>query len=102
MKLQPLNDRIILEPAPLEEKTQGGILLPDTAKEKPQKGKVVAIGPGKKLDNGQLVPVDVKVGDIVLYGKYSGAEVTVEGTQYIILRAEDVLAVLETELAGVK
>lgn len=94
MAIQPLHDRIIVEAAPKEEKTAGGIILPDTAQEKPQRGKVLAIGPGKRLDSGQLAPVDVAVGDTVLYGKYGGTEVKVDGNDYIILRAEDVLAVV--------
>ncbi len=102
MKLQPLHDRIILEADAKEEKTAGGILLPDTAKEKPQKGKVLAAGPGKKLDSGKLVPMDVKVGDAILYGKYSGTEVTLDGKEYIILRQEDVLAVLQDQSVGAK
>ncbi|MBI1757092.1 MAG: co-chaperone GroES [Fimbriimonas ginsengisoli] len=100
MKLQPLHDRIIVEAAAKEEKSAGGIILPDTAQEKPQKGQVLAVGPGKRLDSGKLAPVDVKTGDVVLYGKYSGTEVTVDGKDYVILRAEDVLAVLEGALAG--
>ncbi|HCE01520.1 MAG TPA: co-chaperone GroES [Armatimonadetes bacterium] len=95
MKLQPLHDRIVVEAAPKEDKTPGGIILPDTAQEKPQRGKVLAVGPGKRLDSGQIAPVDVKVGDHVLYGKYAGTEVTVEGKDYIILRADDVLAVVD-------
>jgi len=102
MKLQPLHDRIILEADAKEDKTAGGNLLPDTAKEKPQKGKVLAAGPGKKLDSGKLVPMDVKVGDAVLYGKYSGTEVTLDGKEYIILRQEDVLAVLQDQSVGAK
>lgn len=94
MKLQPLHDRIVVEAAAFEEKTAGGILLPDSAKEKPLRGTVLAVGPGKTLDSGKTAPVDVKTGDTVLYGKYSGTEVTVDGKDYIILRADDVLAVL--------
>ena len=97
MAIQPLQDRIIVEAAPKEERTAGGIILPDTAQEKPQRGKVIAVGPGKRLDSGQLAPVGVNVGDTVLYGKYSGTEVKVSGSDYIILRAEDVLGVLEEE-----
>ena len=102
MAIQPLHDRIILEAAQKEERTAGGIILPDTAQEKPQRGKVLAVGPGKRLDSGQLAPVDVKEGDTVLYGKYGGTEVKVDGKDYVILRAEDILAVLEAEpaLAG--
>jgi chaperonin GroES len=96
MKITPLHDRIVVEAAPREEKTASGIFLPDNSQEKPQRGKVLAVGPGKRLDSGQLAPIDVKPGDTVLYGKYSGTEVTVDGEDYIILRADDVLAVIET------
>jgi len=96
MAIQPLHDRIILESAAKEERSAGGIILPDNAQEKPQRGTVIAVGPGKRLDTGQLAPVDVKTGDTVLYGKYAGTEVKVDGKEYIILRAEDVLAVLES------
>lgn len=96
MKITPLHDRIVVEAAAREEKTASGIFLPDNSQEKPQRGKVLAVGPGKRLDSGQLAPVDVKAGDTVLYGKYSGTEVTVDGEDYIILRADDVLAVIET------
>lgn len=104
MKLQPLHDRIIVEPADAEETTAGGIILPDSAKEKPQRGKVLAVGPGKTLDNGEKAPIDVKVGETVLYGKYGGTEVTVGGTDYVILRADDILAVVTESkvLAGSK
>ncbi|MCE2767301.1 MAG: hypothetical protein RLZ87_1444 [Armatimonadota bacterium] len=95
MKIKPLHDRIIVKAAEKEQTTAGGIILPDTAQEKPQRGEVLAVGPGKQLDSGTLAVVDVKVGDHVYYGKYSGTEVKVEGNDYIILRAEDVLAVLE-------
>ena len=93
MDIRPLHDRIVVEAAPKEEKSAGGIILPDTAQEKPQRGKVLAVGPGKRLDSGQLAPVDVQVGDHVLYGKYGGTEVSVGGNDYIILRADDILAV---------
>src|SRR5689334_25112629 len=94
MKLQPLHDRLVVEPATQEERTAGGIILPDTAKEKPMRGKVLAVGPGKTLDSGKIAPVDVKVGETVLYGKYSGTEVTVGGTDYVILRNDDILGVV--------
>ncbi|MFZ4507180.1 MAG: co-chaperone GroES [Fimbriimonas sp.] len=94
MTLQPLHDRIVVEAAPKEEKSAGGIILPDTAQEKPQRGIVLAVGPGKRLDSGQLAPVDIAVGDTVLYGKYGGTEVTVDGKDFIILRADDILAVV--------
>ena len=95
MALQPLHDRIVVEAAAKEQTTAGGIILPDTAQEKPQRGTVIAVGPGKRLDSGQLAPVGVSKGDTVLYGKYSGTEVSVDGKDYVIIRAEDVLAVLE-------
>jgi chaperonin GroES len=95
MKIQPLHDRIVVEAAQKEEKTASGIILPDTAQEKPQRGKVLAVGPGKRLDSGQLAAMDVKVGDTVMYGKYGGTEVTVEGKDYVILRADDVLAIVK-------
>ncbi len=102
MNLKPLNDRIVIEPSAKEEKTAGGIILPDNAQEKPQRGTVIAVGPGKRLDSGQLAPMDIKIGDVVMYGKYSGTEVTVGGKEVTILRAEDVLAILEGELVGAK
>ena len=95
MALQPLHDRIIVEADAREQTTAGGIILPDTAQEKPQRGTVLAVGPGKRLDSGQIAPVDVNVGDTVLYGKYGGTEVTVDGKDYVIIRAEEILAVLE-------
>jgi chaperonin GroES len=101
MSIKPLNDRIVVEPAPKEEKTAGGIILPDAAQEKPLKGTVIAVGPGKRLDNGSLATVDVSVGDTVLYGKYSGTEVTIDGKDLVILRAEDVLAALVGEKQAV-
>ena len=95
MKLQPLGDRIIIKPLEAEEKTKGGIILPDTAKEKPQEGKVVAVGKGKVLDSGEVRKPEVKVGDVVLYGKYSGTEVTTkDGEEYLIVREEDILAIM--------
>lgn len=94
MTLQPLHDRIVIEPAPKEEKTASGIILPDSAQEKPLRGAVIAVGPGKMLDSGKVVPVDVKVGEVVLYGKYSGTEVTVGGKDVVILRSDDVLGIL--------
>ena len=94
MKIRPLQDRLLLRPLEAEEKTAGGIIIPDSAKEKPQEGEVVATGKGKVNDDGKLVPLDVKRGDRVLYGKYSGSEVTVDGETYVILREEDVLAIL--------
>lgn len=97
MKLQPLADRIIIQPLSAEEVTKGGIVLPDTAKEKPQEGKVVAAGKGKVLENGQVQALEVKVGDIVLYGKYSGTEIKdKDGTALLIIREEEVLAIVKS------
>jgi len=94
MKVQPLADRIIIRPLEAEQKTAGGIIIPDNAKEKPQKGEVVAVGPGKVADNGQKVEMMLKKGDKVLYGKYSGTEVTIDGEDLLIMRESDVLATL--------
>ncbi|MCX7803846.1 MAG: co-chaperone GroES [Planctomycetota bacterium] len=92
LSLQPLDDRVVVQRMDAEEKTAGGIVLPDTAKEKPQKGKVIAVGPGKLSDDGKRTPPEVKVGDIVLFGKYSGTEVKVQGEECLILRESDILA----------
>lgn len=94
MNIKPLADRVVVKPADAEQKVQGGIIIPDTAKEKPQKGEVVAVGPGKISDAGETIAMSVKVGDVVLYGKYSGTEVTVNGEDYLIVRESDILAVL--------
>ena len=96
MNIQPLGDRVVIKSLEAEEKTKGGIVLPDTAKEKPQEGKVVAVGKGKVLEDGKIQPLEVKVGDKVLYGKYSGTEVTTkEGEELLILREEDILAIIK-------
>ena len=94
MNVKPLADRIIVKAAEAEEMTKGGIILPDTAKEKPQQGEVVAVGPGKVSDSGNIVKVTLKSGDKVLYGKYSGTEITVDGEDVLIMRESDILAVL--------
>jgi|TARA_B100000686_G_scaffold327243_1_gene385935 chaperonin GroES len=94
LKIKPLADRVVVEPAEAEEVSAGGIILPDTAQEKPQQGKVVAVGPGKVSDSGTLVEPTLKTGDSVLYGKYSGTEVTIDGTEYSIMRESDILAIL--------
>jgi chaperonin GroES len=94
MNLKPLADRVIVKPSPAEEKTKGGLYIPDTGQEKPQHGEVVAVGPGKTADNGSLVAPEVSVGQKVLYGKYSGTEVTVEGEDYLIMRESDIFAIL--------
>lgn len=93
-KLKPLADRVVVKPAEAEEKTAGGIILPDTAKEKPIEGTVVAVGPGKTSDDGKLIKPEVKVGDRVLYGKYSGTEVTIDGEEYLIMRESDIFGII--------
>ena len=95
MKLKPLQDRVIVKQSEAEEKTKSGILLPDTAKEKPTKGKVIAVGPGKLDDKGKPMELGVRVGDSVYYGKYSGTDIEVDGEKFVILRESDVLGVLE-------
>jgi len=95
MKIRPLQDRVLVERIEEEEKTKGGIIIPDTAREKPQQGKVVAVGPGKTDEKGNRVAIGVKVGDRVLFGKYAGSEVEIEGKQYLIMREEDILGVIE-------
>jgi len=95
MKIRPLQDRILVKRIDEEAKTKGGIIIPDTAKEKPQEGKVVAVGKGKVTDDGKLQPLDVKKGDRVLFNKYSGTEVNVDGEEHLIIREEDVLAICE-------
>ena len=96
MDLKPLGDRVIVKPLEAEEKTKGGIVLPETAKEKPQEGKVVAVGKGKALDNGNFQAPEVKAGDRILYGKYSGNEITTrDGEELLVMREEDILAILK-------
>ena len=94
LDLKPLADRVVVEPAPAEDKSAGGIILPDTAQEKPQQGTIVAAGPGKVSDSGSKIDMTVKKGDKVLYGKYSGSEVTFDGVEYVIMRESDILAIL--------
>jgi chaperonin GroES len=95
MKIRPLQDRVIVKRLEEEEKTKGGIIIPDTAKEKPQEGKVIAVGKGKVTEDGKIIPLDVKVGDKILFGKYSGTEVKVGGEEHLIMREEDILGVIE-------
>ena len=95
MNIKPLGDRALVEPLEAKEKTKGGIVLPDTAKEKPQEGKIVAVGKGKIGEDGKTVPLEVKVGDKILYGKYSGTEITVDDKEYLIVKEEDILAVVK-------
>ncbi len=95
MKLKPLNDRVLVKRLEEEQKTAGGIIIPDTAKEKPQKGKVVAAGPGKKDDDGKVIKMTVKKGDIVLFAKYAGTEIKLDGEEHLVMREEDILAIVE-------
>jgi chaperonin GroES len=95
MKIRPLQDRIIVRRVDEEETTKGGIIIPDTAKEKPQEGKVIAVGKGKANEDGKIQPLDVKKGDKVLFSKYAGTEINIEGTEHLIIREDDVLGVVE-------
>jgi chaperonin GroES len=95
MKIRPLQDRVIVKRIAEEEKTKGGIIIPDTAKEKPQEGKVVAVGKGKANEDGKVMPLEVKVGDKILFGKYSGSEIKLNGEEHLIMREEDILGVVE-------
>ncbi|MET4807961.1 co-chaperone GroES [Limibacillus sp. MBR-115] len=94
MKFRPLHDRVVVAPLESEEKTAGGIIIPDTAKEKPMQGKVLAVGPGSRDDSGKLCPLDVKSGDVVLYGKWSGTEVKVDGKDVLIMRESDIMGIM--------
>jgi chaperonin GroES len=95
MSMKPLQDRVIVKRVKEEEKTKGGIIIPDTAKEKPVEGKVVAVGPGKVLDSGKRAPLEVKKGDRVLFGKYAGTEIKIDGEEHIIMREDDIVAIVE-------
>jgi chaperonin GroES len=95
MKIKPLNDRVLVLRTDEEEKTKGGIIIPDTAKEKPQEGKVIAVGPGKVTDEGKKIALDVKKNDRVLFGKYAGTEIRIDGVEHLIMREEDILAIVE-------
>lgn len=94
MKIKPLADRVVVKPLEAEEKTKGGLYVPDTAKERPQQGEVVAVGPGRVSDDGKNIPMEVKVGDKILYGKYSGTEVAYDGIEYLIMRESDIFAII--------
>ena len=93
MKFRPLHDRVLIRVLDSEEKTSGGIIIPDTAKEKPQEGEVVAVGPGAKSEDGKMISMDVKVGDIVLFGKWSGTEIKIDGTEYSIMKESDIMGI---------
>jgi len=95
VKIRPLQDRVIVKRIAEEEKSKGGIIIPDTAKEKPQEGKVVAVGKGKMNDDGKITPLDVKVNDRILFGKYSGTEINIDGDEHLIMREEDILGIIE-------
>ncbi len=101
MNIRPLRDRVVLKRLEEQEQKVGGIIIPDTAKEKPQQGKVVAVGAGRVSDEGKVIPLDVKVGDTVLFGKYSGTEIKLDGIEYLIVREEEILAIVEGAPAGV-
>ena len=102
MKFRPLHDRVLVRRLEGEEKTAGGIIIPDTAKEKPMEGEVVAVGPGARTEDGKLHPLDVKPGDRILFGKWSGTEVKIEGTEYLILKESDVMGVIDAASSGSK
>jgi chaperonin GroES len=97
MKFRPLHDRVLIKVLESEEKTSGGIIIPDTAKEKPQEGEVVAVGPGVRTEDGKISPMDVKVGDIVLFGKWSGTEVKIDGTEYSIMKESDIMGISKSK-----
>ncbi len=97
MNFRPLHDRVVVRRIQQDDKTKGGIIIPDTAKEKPQEGKVVAVGKGKVNDDGKITPLDVKVNDRILFGKYSGSEINIDGDEHVIMREDDVLGVIEKE-----
>jgi chaperonin GroES len=102
MQFRPLHDRVVVKRIDAEEKTAGGIIIPDTAKEKPQQGEVIAVGPGGRDETGKLIPIDLNVGDRVLFGKWSGTEVKLDGVEYLIMKESDVMGVLEEPAAKKK
>ena len=102
MKFRPLHDRVVVKRIDAETKTTGGIIIPDTAKEKPSQGQIVAVGPGGRDEAGKLIPIDLKVGDIVLFGKWSGTEVKIDGNEVLIMKESDILGVLEGQTASKK
>jgi chaperonin GroES len=102
MKFRPLHDRVVVRRIESDERTAGGIIIPDTAKEKPQEGEIIAVGPGARDESGKLVPLDVKAGDRILFGKWSGTEVKIDGQDYLIMKESDVMGILEGRAAGKK
>ncbi len=97
VKIQPLGDRVLVRPVEKEKQERSGIIIPDTAKEKPQEGEIVAVGKGKVSDEGKLIPMDVKAGDRILYGKYSGTEIKIDDTEYLIMHQDDILGILQSK-----
>ena len=102
MKFRPLHDRVVVKRIESDEKTAGGIIIPDTAKEKPQQGEVVAVGPGGRDEAGKLIPIDVTSGDVVLFGKWSGTEVKIDGVEYLIMKESDIMGVMDNTVARKK
>src|SRR6266705_6028492 len=102
MKFRPLHDRVVVKRIEAEEKTKGGIIIPDTAKEKPSEGEIIAVGPGGRDENGKLVPIDLKTGDRVLFGKWSGTEVKIDSVEYLIMKESDIMGVIEQTVARTK
>ena len=99
MKFRPLHDRVVVRRVEEETKTKGGIIIPDTAQEKPMQGEVIAVGPGGRDEQGKLIPIDVKVGETILFGKWSGTEVKIDGVEYLIMKESDIMGVIETKTA---
>jgi chaperonin GroES len=102
MKFRPLHDRVVVKRIDAEEKSAGGIIIPDTAKEKPSQGEIIAVGPGGRDENGKLIPIDLKAGEVVLFGKWSGTEVKIDGIDYLIMKESDIMGVLEQSIARKK
>jgi chaperonin GroES len=102
MKFRPLHDRVVVKRIDAEEKSKGGIIIPDTAQEKPSQGEIIAIGPGGRDEAGKLIPIDVRVGDHILFGKWSGTEVKIDGTDYLIMKESDIMGVIEESVAKKK
>jgi chaperonin GroES len=100
MKFRPLHDRVVVRRIEAEERSAGGIIIPDTAKEKPMQGEVIAVGPGARNENGQIVPLDVKEGDLILFGKWSGTEVKIDGEEFLIMKESDIMGILEGKSAS--
>ena len=102
MKFRPLHDRVVVKRIDAEEKSAGGIIIPDTAKEKPSQGEIIAVGPGGRDENGKLIPIDLKTGEIVLFGKWSGNEVKIDGVDYLIMKESDIMGVLDQSISRKK